>query len=133
MKKLARIFLFSLFALWLTPNLIGGIKIVGDWQTYIISSAALSLIFLFVKPVLRLFLLPVNLLSLGLLSWVVNVAILYLLTLIIPQIKISDWNFPGISYEGFVIPSYYFNQIATFVIVSLILSFIINFLVWISK
>lgn len=133
MKRLARIFLFSLFALWLTPNLIGGFKIVDGAQTYVIGGATLGFIYLFIKPVLRLFFLPINLASLGLLSWLVNVAVLYLLTMIVPQVKISPWQFPGISYQGLVIPPYSFNQIATFILVSFVLSFIINFLAWLSR
>lgn len=133
MKRLVRIFLFSLFALWLTPNLIESFKIVGGIETYIVGGAILAFIHFFVKPILRLFFLPINLASLGLLSWVVNVAVLYLLTLIVPQIKISAWNFPGASFEGFIVPPYHFNQITTFILVSFVLSFTINFLSWLSR
>lgn len=133
MKRLVRIFLFSLFSLWLTPNLIEGFKITDGVETYALAAAALAFIYLFIKPILRLFFLPINLASLGLLSWVVNVAVLYLLTLIVPQIKISAWNFPGASFEGFIVPPYHFNQITTFIFVSFVLSFTINFLSWLSR
>jgi putative membrane protein len=133
MKTLLRIFLFSLFALWLTPNLIGGFKIANGLETYVIGGATLAFIYFFVKPVLRLFFLPINLLSLGLLSWLVNVALLYLLTIMVPQVQISAWQFPGISYQGIVIPAYYLNSMTNFVLVSFVLSFIINFLSWLSR
>lgn len=133
MKALLKIFLFSLSSLWLTAKIIDGFKITGGMETYLASGVALAIIYFFVRPILRLFFLPINLLSLGLLSWVINVAILYLLTLVIPQIKISPWQFAGFSYQGFVIPPYYFSQIATFIVVSLVLSFIINFLGWLCR
>lgn len=133
MKTLLRTSLFSLFALWLTTQLVGGFKIVGDWQTYILGATVLAFIYIFVKPILRLFFLPINFLSLGLLSWLVNVALLYLLTLMVPQVQISAWQFPGISYQGIVIPSYYLNSMTNFVLVSFVLSFIINFLSWLSR
>ncbi|MBI4999177.1 phage holin family protein [Candidatus Gottesmanbacteria bacterium] len=133
MKRLARIFLFSFFALWLTPNLIGGFKIADGLETYVIGGAVLAFIYLFIKPILQLFFLPINLLSLGFLSWLVNVALLYLLTIIVPQVQIFAWQFPGISYQGFVVPPYFLSQIATFILVSFILSLIINFLDWLSR
>lgn len=133
MKTLFRLFLGSFLGLWLTQKLVAGFKIPESWQTFLLASAALTFIYIFIKPILRLFFLPINLLSLGLLSWLINVAVLYLLTLFIPAISVSAWEFPGISYQGFVIPAYNLSQIATFVVTALTLSFIINFLVWLSK
>lgn len=133
MKRLLRVFLFSLFALFVTSNLVGGLEVGDDPQTYVAGAAALAFLYLFIKPILRLLFLPVNLASLGLLSWVVNVAVLYLLTMIIPKIKITAWDFPGYSYQGFAIPPYSLSPTATFVFVSLTLSIIINFLLWLSR
>lgn len=133
MKTLLRLFLYSTFSLWLTQSVSGGLKIAGGLETQIIAGAALAFIYLFVKPILKLFFLPINLLSLGLLSWLINVAILYVLTLMVPQITINAWQFSGLSYQGFSIPSYYFTQTTSFVASALILSFFINFLVWLSR
>lgn len=133
MKTLLRAFLFSLFGLWLTTYLVRGFRVSGNYQTLVIGAAALGIIYLFVKPILKLFFFPINLLSLGLLSWLINVAILYILTVLVPQISVTAWNFPGISYGGIVIPAYPLNQIATFVVAALTLSFIVNFLTWLSK
>ncbi len=133
MKTLLRLFLYSTFALWLTQVVSGGLKIAGGLETQILAGAALAFIYLFVKPILKLFFLPINLLSLGLLSWLINVAILYVLTMMVPQITISAWQFYGLSYQGFSLPSYYFSQTTSFVASALILSFFINFLVWLSR
>lgn len=133
MRRLLRTFLASYLALWVTPQLIGGFKIVGDWQTYLLGGAVLTFIYIFVKPILKLFLLPINFLSLGLFSWVVNVILLYLLAMVVPQIQVTAWQFSGISYQGLVIPAYNLNQIAVFIIASFIISAIINFLNWLTK
>lgn len=133
MKGLLRTFLFSLFAIFVTQSFISGFQVVGDWQIYLISAAALTFILFFVKPLLKLFFLPINLLSLGLLGWLVNVAVLYLLTLAVWQIKISAWDFPGFSYQGVIVPAYHFSPIPVFIIISFTISFIINFLNWLTK
>lgn len=133
MKGLLRTFLFCLFALWLTPNIIPAFKIVGDFKALFTAALVLSLIYIFVKPILKVFFLPINLLSLGLLSWLSNVAVLYLLTLFVPQIKISAWQFAGTSYQGIILPSYHFNQLFTFIIVSFFITIVINFLAWVCR
>lgn len=133
MKKLLRTFLFSLFALWFVPQVMGGFQLEGDGQTYLAGAAVLAFIYIFIKPLLKLFFLPINFLSLGLLSWLVNVAVLYLLTMIVPQVRIAAWSFPGLAYQGFTVPAYHLNQTANFILVSFVLSFIVNFLSWISK
>ncbi|MFH0863870.1 MAG: phage holin family protein [Candidatus Gottesmanbacteria bacterium] len=133
MKTILRVFVFSLFALWLTTNLIDGLKISGGYQNIIFGSIVLGIINLFIKPILKILFFPVNLLSLGLLSWIINIAVLYILTIFVPQVSISSWQFPGISYQGIVVPAYFFNQIFAFIIIALVLSGIINFLTWLAK
>ena len=96
------------------------------------ASAVLTLIYLIVKPILKILLLPINLLSLGFLGWIINVAILYLLTKLIPSVAISPWHFPGFEYKGILIPQYDFNQMMVFILVSFLLSFMVNFINWIS-
>lgn len=133
MKTLLRTFLACLLALWVIQNFISGFKISDGGQTLLLGAAALTFIYIFVKPFLKLFFLPINFLSLGLLSWVVNVVVLYLLTIVIPKITITAWQFTGFSYQGFAIPPYSFSQMATFILVSLVLSLIVNFLIWLGR
>ncbi len=133
MKRLLRPFLFSTFSLWLSSKLIGGLRIQDSIETYVLGGATLAFICIFIRPILKLLFLPINLISLGLLSWLVNVAVLYLLTMVVPQIKVVAWRFEGFSNKGFVIPVYDFNQIATFIVVSFVLSFIMNFLAWLCR
>ncbi len=133
MKTLLRVFLGSLLGLLITQKLVGGFKIPNHLQTVVFAAGALTFIYVFVRPILKLLFLPINLLSLGLLSWLINVAVLYLLTLLVPQISISAWQFPGVSYQGFIIPAYNLSQIGTFIVTALTLSLIINFLVWLSR
>jgi len=133
MKTILRIFLASLFSLWVISNTINGFKINGGWQNYLLASAFFTFILIFIKPILKLLFLPINFFSLGLLSWLVNVAILYLLTVLVSQITISPWKFNGLSYQGITLPPYYFNQILTFIVVALVLSFLVNFINWLAK
>ncbi len=132
MKSILRLYLSSLVGLYVCQYFISGFRINGGVENLLISSGALALIYLIGKPVLKILMLPINLFSLGLLSWIINIAILYLLTRLVPYISVSPWQFPGFEYKGFLIPAYDLNQIMVFVLVSLLLSFMVNLTSWIS-
>src|SRR3990167_8812335 len=85
------------------------------------------------QPIIKLLLLPINLLTLGLFSWVVNVITLFLLTYFIKGVAILAYTFPGISYQGFIIPQMHFNLIISYVITSLVLSLTHLTLIWLVR
>lgn len=133
MKKILRLFLASLAGLWACQFLISSFRITGGFENLVMASGALTLIHLIAKPILKILFLPINLLSLGFLGWIINVAILYLLTRFIPYVTVSGWHFSGFEYKGILIPPYDLNQILVFILVSFLLSFVVNFVVWIAK
>lgn len=133
MKGLLRGFLINLFTLWLTSKVVLGFKVEGGWQIYLLGAAVLTLILIFIKPLLKLLFLPINFLTLGLFSWITNVVILYLLTFFVPQIKVLPFEFPGVSYQGFTIPKIYFGALESFITISFIISFVSNFLTWLAR
>lgn len=132
-KRFLRFYIFSLAALWLVTQLIKGVTFAGGYQTLLLASLALTLVNLLVKPLVNLLLLPLNLLTLGAFRWVVNVAALYLVTLLVPQFKIEAFLFPGFSYQGFIIPPIHLNILWVFVLASLSISIITSFLFWLTK
>lgn len=133
MKRILRIFLISILALWLTAKLVQGFSYGGGNETLVGAAAAFTGINLFIRPILRLFFLPLNLLTLGLFSWVVNVLVLYILILLISQIKISAFDFPGFGWRGFAIPPMYVSFLFSLIISSFVISFISSFLNWLAK
>lgn len=133
MKRVLRLFFISLFALWLAPKLVTGFSYSGGFQTLAWAAGIFTLINLFVRPFLRLFFLPLNILTLGLFSWAANVLVLYLLMLVVHEIKIVAYNFPGFSWQGFTIPSMYISFLFALIISSFVISFISSFLNWLAK
>ena len=102
-------------------------------MAFIIAGAALSLMFVTLKPVLSIITLPLNFITLGTFSFFINVVILYLLTLFISNISISAFEFSGLKYVGFIIPKFYVNKFFAFVIASFFLSVIFTFSTWLIK
>lgn len=133
MKTLIRSFLINVFALWLISQIAGGLIFAKGNETLFITAAALGLFNLFIRPLINILLLPINILTLGTFRWLVNVITLYLMTLIVPGFKISGFHFAGFAYQGVVIPALDLGPILALVAISFLLSFIAGFLSWLAK
>lgn len=133
MKKLSRNTLFNALSIFLISQLISGMKVYGGFATYLIAGLVLTLLMMLLKPILNLLALPLNIITLGLFSFVINVIIFYILTVLVVGIVVSPFTFPGVSFAGFIIPKIYFNIIFAFVLVSFLQSFMVSFLSWLIK
>jgi len=133
MKKLLRSILINVLSLWLTSVAIDGFGYSGGWQTLILAAIIFGILNLLIRPLVKLFLLPINLLTLGLLGWLVNVLMLYLLVLFVPKIKIEAFEFAGFTYRGFIVPALRISQFYCTVLASSLISIISGFLHWLAK
>lgn len=133
MKYLVRLFLFHVFALWFTSQVLPTLIVRGNWQVLFTGGLVLSLLMLLIAPVLRILFIPINILTFGLLSWFVNVVVLWLLTLVVPEISVRAWTFPGSSWGGFVIPPIHLDYVPSLIISSLVLTFLTNLLHHVSE
>lgn len=133
MKSFFRNCLFNAFSIFFLSSVLPGVKISGGFFTYILGGIALTLLFILLRPVLNLLSLPLNIVTLGMFSFLSNVLIFYLLTLFVTGISITNFTFPGLSYNGFVIPSIYFNTLFAFIIVSFLQSLCVSFLNWLIE
>lgn len=133
LKALLRNTAIYSFSLFLLPYIISGVQLVGGVQTIFIGGIILTLMFLFLKPIFNVLTFPFNMISLGLFSMVTNAVILYLLTVFMPNIIISDFFFPGFDFAGFSVASVQFNTLFSFLAASVVLSVISSFLRWLMK
>ncbi len=133
MKHLVRVFLFNVFALWLTSQIVPGLMITGGWQTILFGGFILCLLMLIVTPILKILFIPINILTFGLLAWLVNVIVIYLLTLFVPEMRVIAWAFPGWTWGGFVVPNIEVSYFLSLVIVSLGITAITDILHYVSE
>jgi putative membrane protein len=133
MRGFVRNVLFNSFSIFLLTQVMSGVKVTGGLPTYLLGGLALTILLIFIKPALNILSLPLNIITFGFFSFVTNIIIFYLLTVIVPGVSITAFTFPGISYVGFVIPSIYFNTIFAFLLVSFLQSLIVSFLAWLIK
>lgn len=130
MKSLIRNTLFYSLALYLIAAYIPGVKFTAGFELLIAAGAALTILVIFVRPILKILFLPINLLTLGIFSGLINVILLYLLTRFFDPLTISDWNFAGFNYQGFLIPKMHFSTFWTYFLVSAIISLGASIINW---
>lgn len=133
MKYLLRMFLFHSFSLWFVSQILPALIIDGGWQILLLAGFVLSLLMMVVAPILKILFIPINLLTFGLLSWGINVIVLYLLTLFVSGVQVVAWTFPGASFAGFIMPKIAFSSFVSFILVSLSISMLANLLHDISE
>lgn len=133
MKHLIRNYLINLTALMATTQIMPGLAYSGGIKTLLVAAFALMLVNLAVIPLLKIVFLPLNLLTLGIFAWVINVVALYVLTTIIPDLRLVPFDFNGFDWNGFIIPGFAFNVLQVAVIASILIGFISHFLQWLVK
>lgn len=133
MKGLLKSIVINSTAFYIASAVVKGFQFTGGLPTLIIAGITFALINALVKPLISLFLLPFNLITLGFFAWIINVIMLHILTLIIPEIKIIAWQFTGLTYQGFVIPPISFSSLQTLIIASFFISIITSTLRWLAK
>lgn len=132
MKTILRTFLYSFVGLFITTLYVTTFDIKGGIQGLVYTSAVFGLLRLIVKPTLKIILFPLNILTFGVVSWIINVILLFLLVKITKFITISPWNFPGLSYNNIILSPYHLNYLETFIVTSLIIGIIVNLLMWLA-
>lgn len=133
MKKILRSFAINLATFFLINQLIAGFNIAGGFQGILFTAAVLTGVNLAIKPLIKILLLPINLITLGAFRWLINVISLYLVTLLVPYLEIVGFNFPGFVYQGFVIPEIYLARLWVLIISSFFISLLSTFLFWLFK
>jgi len=133
MKNFFRNVLYNSFAIFFISQLLPGVKVYGGLPTYVLGGFALTLLLVLLKPILNILALPLNLITMGMFSFVVNVIIFYLLTVLVVGISVTSFTFPGYEYLGFIIPKIYVNTLFAFILVAFLQSVIVTFLGWLNK
>lgn len=118
MKYLLRVFLFNMFSLWFIKEVFPALVIHGGVLTVLMASLALTILMLIVKPLLKILFIPINFITFGLAGLFINVVVFYILTILIPEVEIVAYTFPGAFWQGFTIPSIAFSYISSIITIS---------------
>lgn len=133
MKTILRAIFLNLITLYIVTLFFPGLTITHQLLTYLSAAVVWTILNKIVKPIIKLLLLPINLITLGLFSWVVNVITLFMLKYLIRGVVIHAFTFAGFTYQGFVIPEMHFSLFFTYILTSLVLSLVHSGLIWLLR
>jgi putative membrane protein len=105
MKLILRI-VINAIAIWVTTLLLAGFQFSGSVINLIIVAVIFGLVNAFIRPIVKLLTLPINILTLGLFTLVINTLMLIL----------TAWLSGSLSLEGGVFQSFFTAFIAAIII-----------------
>lgn len=126
MKKMFRMLIFSGVAIFITALWNKGFEIKSDPFIYFKAALIIAIVYYLVVPVSKLILLPLNLLTFGLVSVIFYSAIFYFLLNRFNLINIEEWIFPGANILGITLDKVKISNTANIFISSFSISTIIN-------
>lgn len=130
MKSLLRGVILNTAVIFFAALILPGLSYSDDLQVLVLAAAALGLVNLVVRPLVKLVMLPINLVTLGLFSWLINVLMLYLVTKLIPGFEVSAFEFSGLTYQGLVIPAISLSLFWSYVVASFTIGLLTSILGW---
>jgi putative membrane protein len=89
MIKLIFQLIAAITSLWLADKYVPGVELAGGIQTLVLVGIVLGLINFFVKPLLKAITFPLRILTLGLFSLILNMAIIWVVDVLFAELNIS--------------------------------------------
>ena len=128
MKRIFRMLVFSAAALFLTSLWNHGFIITYNLKSFITASIVMGILYYLLFPLSKLILLPINILTMGLISLFVYIILFHFFLQRFTVIEIKSWLFPGFSIGWFVLNKTSIGYWPNIVLSSLSVTIFINLL-----
>lgn len=125
-------YIINLAVLWGVTEIFPGLSYNGEFKTLLIGALGLMGMNIIIIPLLKIVFLPLNLLTLGVFTWIINVIALYLLTTILPQFKLIPYDYPGGTIIGIPVQPMHLTVLWVAIIASFMIGFASHFLHWLT-
>lgn len=122
MFGLIRTLIASIIVLFAVAQVVPGISYQGDLRVLLQAALVFAVIQSLVVPILNLIALPLNLLSFGLVSVVINVGLFYAISYIVSGFTFSSFYFPGYLSGAVIVPAFTVPIYGTIVIGAIVTS-----------
>ena len=134
MKTFLRTFIFCGISVYLTQIIIDAFNFEGETNiAFFAVLIALTLVNLFSPLVLKLLSLPTHGPGYIFLSFVLNLVVLYIITLFIPSFSVEEATVPELIIFGVVLPSKSLTKTYALVFSALLFVLLLNFFGWLCK
>lgn len=81
----------GILGLWIAVIIIPGVEFTAGIEYLMLAGISLGLINFFIKPIIKLITLPLRILTLGLFSLIINLAIIWLIDVAFPELIVPDF------------------------------------------
>jgi len=133
MRSLLKKYLLTLTVVYTLTLFIPAVSIAQGWSGLFYASLVLSILFYIARPIVNLIMLPLNILTLNLSAWLINIVIFYLWTVLVPEVEVIEWSFAGASFGNFIFSSYNFAGWQVIIICAIFITMLNQFLNWVMK
>jgi uncharacterized membrane protein YvlD (DUF360 family) len=127
MKKILRLTLLLTFSLITANQIWGNLTFQSIPLTIIKTGFILSIFEVLLKPILKIILFPINLLTLGLFRIIINTLGLYLAVFLFNDFTVNNIHTSTTNYWGLTFPAQNFSGFFTYLITSITIGLILNF------
>lgn len=117
-------------ALYATLNLFSGLAVAGGFWGIFTAAILITIGFRILKPVINLITLPLNVITFGLFQALVVAFIVFLITLVYPQMQITEFQYNGAQFMGIIIQPFYVSLFLSYIIISVTIYLINRSLFW---
>lgn len=130
MIKVIKKYILVALSLHFLTLIVPAFRINGPWYDIFYSAFILTALLIIIKPVLNLIMLPLNILTLNLSGWILNILIFYLWTYLVPNVSITAWKFKGLELGIISLTPMDFSYFVTLIIVSILFILLLQFTNW---
>lgn len=123
-------YIINLGAIWFVASVLPALYISDGTLGLLKVAFVFMMINILLVPLIKILLLPLNLLTFGLFAWLANVLALYAMVVIIPTFKIMPFTYEGFQSGGFVIPMMILSTFQVAILASFLISLSVHFMHW---
>lgn len=133
MKQILRQYLFFVVSIYLVDKFIPGISYSDNWVVLLESSLLLFIVHFSIRPLANLIALPINVLTLGLFSFLINGLMLYLVTLGIGDFKVHAFYSPAVNLGVVRFNTVFVSTFFSYILIAFLISLTRNFFIWLCS
>ncbi len=128
MRYLFKKYFIVVVTIFTLTQFMPGFTVTGGWKGLFYASLILGILMFIAKPIVDLVTLPINILSLNLFSWLINILIIYVWSLIVGNVNFSLWEFPGFTLGPLSVSPFPLEKWQVVVVSGIILTLVIRVL-----
>ena len=133
MKKILLQLIVIGVTLALVDYVIPGVTLSNSLDGLVLVTLVFAAINTFVKPLLKILSLPIEVATLGLFTVVINTILLLVVDYVLVPLTITSFWFPGFSYGPIIVAPMRVPALLTAIVASALISTISSGLIWLTK